>query len=149
MSTDTTLPVENKVPSVSTIPQSTVDNDAIFWQSIKDSNDPSLFEAYINEFPNGTFVSIAKIKIRQSSTPKKSAEKNRSEVISMLKHMEVPPKRGRYIWAPTLRAATSGKKIVLFEALGKSDMVVAFARTPEDDSALYEIVIGGWGNTQS
>jgi len=149
VSTDTTLPVENKVPSVSTIPQSTVDNDAIFWQSIQNSNDPSLFEAYINEFPNGTFVSIAKIKIRQLSTPKKSAEKNRSEVISMLKHMEVPPKRGRYIWDPTLRAANSGKKIVLFEALGKSDIVVAFARTPEDDSALYEIVIGGWGNTQS
>lgn len=34
-----------------------------FWQSIQDSDDPTLYKAYIEKFPNGTFVPIAKNKI--------------------------------------------------------------------------------------
>jgi hypothetical protein len=34
-----------------------------FWQSIDTSNDPSLYEAYLARFPNGTFAEIARVKI--------------------------------------------------------------------------------------
>jgi hypothetical protein len=34
--------------------------ERVFWESIKDSTDPRDFEAYINEFPQGAFVAIAR-----------------------------------------------------------------------------------------
>lgn len=34
-----------------------------FWQSIESSNDPSLYEAYLTRFPNGTFSEIAQARI--------------------------------------------------------------------------------------
>jgi hypothetical protein len=34
-----------------------------FWQSIDSSNDPSLYDAYLTHFPNGTFSEIARVKI--------------------------------------------------------------------------------------
>ena len=45
------------------IPQSTIDKEMLFWQSIQDSNDPALFEAYIRAFPEGVFAPIAKAKV--------------------------------------------------------------------------------------
>ncbi len=35
-----------------------------FWNSVKDSNDPALFEAYLDRFPNGEFAVLARAKIR-------------------------------------------------------------------------------------
>lgn len=34
-----------------------------FWNSVKDSGDPDMFQAYLDQFPNGTFASLAKIKL--------------------------------------------------------------------------------------
>ncbi len=41
------------------------DNEAterLFWESIKDSGDPSMFGAYLRQFPDGTFAELAKLK---------------------------------------------------------------------------------------
>jgi formylglycine-generating enzyme required for sulfatase activity len=38
---------------------STAAMDQVFWDSIKDSSDPSDFQAYIKKFPKGTFVDLA------------------------------------------------------------------------------------------
>ena len=45
--------------------------DQTFWESIKDSTDPSDFEAYIKKFPKGTFVDLAgnRIKALKSAAP--------------------------------------------------------------------------------
>jgi hypothetical protein len=45
------------------IPQSAIDKEMLFWQSIQDSDDPFLFEAYIKAFPEGVFAPIAKAKV--------------------------------------------------------------------------------------
>ena len=34
-----------------------------FWDSVKDSDDPEMFEAYLAQYPKGSFVSLAKIKL--------------------------------------------------------------------------------------
>ena len=68
-------------PSVPEIekPASTVPNnqqssmELAFWQSIQNSSTPTLFESYLNKFPNGTFVDIAKIKIEELKPQKKVA----------------------------------------------------------------------------
>lgn len=41
-----------------------------FWQSIKDSSDPLMFEAYLRNYPNGTFADIARLKSDALATPK-------------------------------------------------------------------------------
>jgi len=38
-------------------------HELVFWESIKDSNDPVLFQAYLKKFPNGTFTELAQIKL--------------------------------------------------------------------------------------
>ena len=39
--------------------------ELVFWQSVKDSEDPSEFEEYLKQFPNGRFAGLAKIKIKR------------------------------------------------------------------------------------
>ena len=43
-----------------------------FWKSIKDSDDPDMYRAYLSKYPDGAFAIIAKLKIRKlggTSTP--------------------------------------------------------------------------------
>ncbi len=44
-----------------------VDNSAEieFWKSIKDSDDPDMYRAYINQFPAGVYTALAKLKIKK------------------------------------------------------------------------------------
>jgi copper chaperone CopZ len=37
--------------------------DILFWESVKDSKDPTQYEFYMKKFPNGTFVDLAKLYI--------------------------------------------------------------------------------------
>ena len=44
--------------------------EMVFWQSIDNGNDPALYEAYLGRYPDGTFASVARVKIaklRQAS----------------------------------------------------------------------------------
>ena len=48
-------------PSTMPVPDSGA-SERLFWESIKDSDDPEMFEAYFQEFPNGKFTSLARLK---------------------------------------------------------------------------------------
>ena len=37
-------------------------DDRLFWESIKDSSTPAMFDAYLQQFPNGTFAGVARLK---------------------------------------------------------------------------------------
>lgn len=50
-------------PPAQPVPQNSMDKEMLFWQSIQDSEDPSLFEAYTRAFPEGVFAPIAKAKV--------------------------------------------------------------------------------------
>ena len=50
-----------------------VDREALFWQSIEDSDDPAMFEAYLQQFPNGAFAQLARLKVRKLEKPKQRA----------------------------------------------------------------------------
>ncbi len=39
--------------------------EILFWQSIQNATNPAVFEAYLNQFPNGTFAALARIKIAE------------------------------------------------------------------------------------
>ena len=41
------------------------ERDISFWREIKDSTFPEDFEAYLDQFPNGIFVSLAEIRLKK------------------------------------------------------------------------------------
>ena len=45
-----------------------VDKETLFWQSIQSSDDPAMFEAYLEQFPNGTFAPLARAKVAALKT---------------------------------------------------------------------------------
>ncbi|WP_429809434.1 caspase family protein [Ensifer sp. B1-9] len=55
------------VPDPATSPAATADTDRTvelaYWNSIKDSTESSFFEAYLREYPDGAFGTLAKLKI--------------------------------------------------------------------------------------
>ena len=81
-------------PPVPKVHQSTLNKDMLFWQSIKDSNDPTLFEAYLKAFPNGIFALIAKRKI-EALKPKKQAVATAPVVLKSRLFVNVEPKGAR------------------------------------------------------
>ena len=40
-----------------------------YWNSIKDSSESAAFESYLERYPNGTFVTLAKLKLENLRTP--------------------------------------------------------------------------------
>ncbi len=34
-----------------------------YWQSVESGNDPALYEAYLSQYPNGTFAAVARVKL--------------------------------------------------------------------------------------
>lgn len=53
------------------VPRSKGDKEILFWQSIKDSDDPAVFATYLEQFPDGTFAGLAKVRISQLSQNQK------------------------------------------------------------------------------
>lgn len=49
--------------------------ELLYWESIKDSKEPSLFSSYLKKYPNGAFVEIAKVKEKQYAPKTASVEK--------------------------------------------------------------------------
>ena len=38
-----------------------------FWDSVKDSDNPALFEAYLQKYPEGEFILLARAKLQEFS----------------------------------------------------------------------------------
>lgn len=53
-------------------PAANASNDPLFWKSIKDSEDPYLFRAYLEQFPGGVFAVIARSKLAKISSAQKT-----------------------------------------------------------------------------
>ncbi len=54
---------ERQVVSARTEAAAALDQEAIFWQSVEDSEDPRMIEAYLTEYPTGAFTKIARIRL--------------------------------------------------------------------------------------
>ena len=56
---------------------------------------------------------------------------------------------GTYSWDYLNDVKISGNTEFIFEAKATEDLTVCFAEERDNKSAMYEIVIGGWGNTRT
>jgi len=54
-----------------------------FWQSIKDSDSPELYRAYLNQFPGGTYAAIAKVKLKTANQPQQGASQGSLSVAAV------------------------------------------------------------------
>jgi hypothetical protein len=43
------------------------DRESLFWTSIKDGNDPAAFQAYLRQYPEGTFAALARQRLASLS----------------------------------------------------------------------------------
>ena len=50
----------NVTTAAVTAPPVAADREALFWMSIKDGSDPAGFEAYLRQYPEGTFSALAR-----------------------------------------------------------------------------------------
>jgi uncharacterized caspase-like protein len=69
-----TQPVQSQNPTT-TPPSDVHEHDLPFWESVKDSKDPALFDAYLQRFPKGSFAQLAWIK-RNALRKKPEAQEN-------------------------------------------------------------------------
>ena len=53
-----------------------------FWNSVKDTNTPDLLNAYLEQYPNGAFAPLARLKIAQAAAPL-STDRTQSAVSSL------------------------------------------------------------------
>jgi hypothetical protein len=86
--------VKEPPPSIPKAEKGTLDKEMLFWQSIQDSKDPALFEAYLKAFPNGLFTPIARKKIH-ALQQKKVIASIPPEVSKSKIFVEVDPKDSR------------------------------------------------------
>ena len=56
-------PVAGPSSSAKTVGANNRELEALFWESVKDSTDPDMLQSYLNQFPQGLFAPLAKIKI--------------------------------------------------------------------------------------
>lgn len=47
------------------------DAEIVFWESVRDSDDPAAFEAYLEQFPQGTFAPLARMRLARLTEPAK------------------------------------------------------------------------------
>ena len=55
----------NQAPQETTVQTGSTEN--IFWQAIKDSDDPNMYREYLRQFPSGVYAGLAKLKIQKLS----------------------------------------------------------------------------------
>ena len=66
-----------KKPEVPTVQEteSHADKEMLFWQSVKDTNDPGLLKTYVDRYPDGTFAGLAAAMIERLRRKVNHAEK--------------------------------------------------------------------------
>ena len=52
----------------------TPDREGLFWMSIKDGTDPAAFEAYLKQYPQGTFAALARQRLASVSQPARARD---------------------------------------------------------------------------
>jgi hypothetical protein len=75
-----------------------------YWQSIKDSQDPADFRAYLQQYPHGTFQALAQARLARETAPKRF---NQSQAAVQHKDTEMPA-AAKTIAAADAGAAASG-----------------------------------------
>jgi len=97
---------EKLSPTISKPQQTTMEMELAFWQSIQNSDNAAPLEAYIEQFPNGTFAALAKVKI--DALGRKKLEEERKRLTAENKRIAIEERK---------RLTAEKKRIALEEEL--------------------------------
>ena len=129
----------------------TVNEDAVelaYWSSIRDSDDPSSFEAYLADYPNGAFRRLAEVRLAAlTAEPEIAAPAPASESITAREDATParPPQK------PGATAVSSGapSNVVSGEA-GAGSANAAYASNPDPVQGALDLIAGRWrGQSQT
>ena len=67
--------------------------ETLFWESIKDTAEPEAFEAYLAQFPNGTFAALARVKLDAAARKRREAALEREQLKAERNRLEAERKR--------------------------------------------------------
>jgi len=70
-----------------------LDRETLFWMSIKDGTDPATFEAYLKQYPDGTFAPLARRRLASVASPPRTLDAARFDG-SWNVSIECPPHQG-------------------------------------------------------
>lgn len=77
------------------------DSDVVFWESIRDARDPELYQAYLMQFPDGAFATLAKIYLQRKVEPMVKVERIVDVVCSLsgitLAEMKSPKRKNKIV----------------------------------------------------
>lgn len=68
-------------------------SEALFWDSIKDAKEPEAFEAYLEQFPKGTFAGLARVKMNLATEQRREASLERERLADERRQLEAERKR--------------------------------------------------------
>ena len=106
------------------------DRDVVFWDSVKDSRNPAEIRAYLDQFPQGTFAGLAKVKLEDLA---------RNQVAAIPAKPDVAPATPQF--APGIR-------VVSHPADGLPDITINVpgAEVPESLARFSGVWTGQWDN---
>jgi hypothetical protein len=64
-------------PSLAAVPPVAADRESLFWLSIKDGTDPAAFQAYLEQYPDGTFAPLARQRLASVTQPSRAPNPTR------------------------------------------------------------------------
>ena len=66
--------------SPASVPTASAEQETVFWQSIMDSTNPAMFEAYLAQFPSGVFIALAEARLAELRAPASGSRASGSRV---------------------------------------------------------------------
>lgn len=88
----------------------TAEQDTVFWESIRDSSTLEEFEAYLELFPEGTFRTLAEIRLRRLRAVRAGLNPEETcadKVGGAACWQEITGQPGCYLWNPGLELGSS------------------------------------------
>lgn len=113
---EATQPGTNQ-PTPSTSIKEVNNFELVFWQSIKDSNDPQMFAAYLEKFPRGMFAALARLNIEKLEP---APAKNQTTEASKPPVIAVAPAKPP---AQAFKKNTGARQLAIYPVLLNSDAV--------------------------
>ncbi|SMH31918.1 ABC transporter substrate-binding protein [Azospirillum agricola] len=99
------------------------DREALFWTSVKDSTNPADFDAYLSQFPNGTFASLARSR-REALA--RAAEKPAAVAAAVPPQIVAPPPQPRSPVTVAVAGPMTGQYAIFGEQMRKgAELAVA------------------------
>ena len=129
-------------PPAEPSPDTALQTDLAFWESIKDSNNPKMYQAYLDRFPDGTFAALAELKLTELGSAEMAARAKPPPEEPNLLPMTASMVANR---SANVRAAptTDSDKVGLLRA-GASVQVTG--RTPGPGDLWFQVVLADGGN---